>query len=310
MKKEPFLKNPCWRRKREVNSMGELFLLNPKVRKKTRSAGRRKKLYGVVKTSWGGYLRGAAGESGYLKPQTLPSTAWKSPKPVLPAWLKSKSKSKKKRSAVKSAKTVKIKAVAVRKKALKRRVKRGVTMAKSKLTKYGKPHSLTVYRSIGGMRVSRRARLVSRYRGRLINPLIPSRGELMTVAGIAGGFVASRYLPRLFEKMLPPMFATGLPKVAVQTATGLGLSYVVSNVVRNRELGANIATGALLNAAITLIDMYLLKGVLSEEGISALAEQVPEVVSESPADTPETLPAGFSEGEDDEVSADQDVIVM
>ena len=181
----------------------------------------------------------------------------------------------------------------------------------SKITRYGKMHSLTVYKRKRGYQIAKHSRLVRRSRGALINPFIPSRSELMTVVGIAGGFVASRYLPRMFDRFLPPVFATGLGKVGVQTATGIGVSWLVGNVLKQRPLAANILTGALLNAAVSLVDMYLLKGVLAEEGIATLAETVPEVVSETPGDVPATLPAGFSDDEEAEMSAgEQDVIVM
>jgi hypothetical protein len=288
MNREPFLKNPCVRKVRKVRKsrkggkkMSELFLLNrPKKPKMLFSP------LGISKKRFEQSMPSSMLEGGIVEPIRRKRRKAKIFKPAAP-------------------------------KRHKRVIRRGVVMArrkgsrKGKVTQYGKIHSLTVYRRGSGYQVARHSRLVRNYRGRIINPIIPSRGELMTVAGITGGFVASRYLPRMFDRFLPPMLNTGLGKVAVQTATGLGVSWLVGNMLKQRELGSNIATGTLLNAAVSLVDMYILKGVLAEEGIAALAENVPEVVGEAPGDTPATLPAGFSDEEDAEMSAgEQDVIVM
>jgi len=283
MNREPFLKNPLVRRK-GGKKMSELFLLNrPKKPKKPNMLFRP---LGITRKRFEQSMPSSMLEGGIVEPIRRKRRKAKIYKPAAP-------------------------------KRHKRVLRRGDVMTRrkgsgrGKATQYGKIHALTVYRRGSGYQVARHSRLVRKYRGRIINPIIPSRGELMTVAGIAGGFVASRYLPRMFDRFLPPMLNTGLGKVGVQTATGLGVSWLVGNVLKQRQLSANIATGTLLNAAVSLVDMYILKGVLAEEGIAALAESVPEVVGEAPGDTPATLPAGFADDEDAEMSAgEQDVIVM
>lgn len=166
----------------------------------------------------------------------------------------------------------------------------------------GKKHRLVGYGSVGNIIISPRSKLAPKSRGRVLNPLVKTN-ELNTILGISSGFVVSRVVPRFFQNNLPPNLQTGLGKIAVQSATGLAVSFIVSNVLKKKEFGKLMMYGTLLNAAISLIDNYILKGQLSAEGLSVLSDyELPEVKT-AMAQTDE--PIVVSQENEEVVSSDE-----
>lgn len=138
----------------------------------------------------------------------------------------------------------------------------------------GGRHRLTVYGTEGRVVISPKSRLAPRSRGRVLNPIV-RMSDVSAVVGIGAGIVASRLVPKLIEQNLPDNLKVGIGKVAVQTASGLVVSFVVGNVLKRKDLGKLMLYGTLVNTAISLVDNFVLKGLLSAEELATL-QQLPE----------------------------------
>lgn len=138
----------------------------------------------------------------------------------------------------------------------------------------GGKHRLTVYGTVGRLVISPRSRLAPRSRGRVLNPIV-KMSDVTAIAGIGAGIVASRLVPKLIEQNLPDNLKVGMGKVAVQTASGLVVSFIVGNVLKRKDLGRLMLYGTLVNTAISLVDNFVLKGLLSAEELATL-QQLPE----------------------------------
>lgn len=172
---------------------------------------------------------------------------------------------------------------------------------KSSSRKKPKKHRMVVYGTVGNVMISPKSILAPKSRGRIINPVV-KYNDINAVLGISAGFVASRIVPKFFEQNLPSQLQVGLGKIAVQTATGLGISFVVGNVLKKKEFGKLMLYGTLLNTAISLIDNYILKGQLSAEGLSTLMDTTEQEANLKEGENEITI----SENPEDEIVSNTD----
>ena len=199
--------------------------------------------------------------------------------------------------------------------------KRRTTMARRKRRHNPTHHRLSVTGRRGRIRVSRKARLVRRYRGRLLNPrgmagalAIP---PIMDIVWLAGGGILSRALPTFLP--LPVSMKTGFQRVIVQGVSAILMgNVVVGMLLKQKRIGTLITMGGLVATAITVLDSYALKGRLAEGDLSVylpesgvgaylpegtelsqglLPEQESGIVSGSEADIVNALSEDAEEGE-------------
>ncbi|MCS7231749.1 MAG: hypothetical protein RMJ67_06395 [Elusimicrobiota bacterium] len=145
---------------------------------------------------------------------------------------------------------------------------------KKRIGDLGKKRRLVVYGEPGNVIISPLSSLAPASRGRVLNPVVKS-GDINVIVGLGVGFISSRVIPRFFDRFLPDALKVGLGRIAIQTASGVGVGILVSKVLKKQNLGRMIIYGSLLNAVINLLDNYIMKGTLSAEGLSTL-EQLPE----------------------------------